>query len=239
MTLKLLPLPQNEWQMYTRICKAAFIPGILSVMYPEGYSDEAQEHALGTLLRTAERHPDRIQMMKVVDEALPDDDLYQKVVGISQWKIFPRERTEEEMKQEEEVSNREDKECGSPPGLSEAVADDFGGATSEYKKKHLGNRPHVLLHILATRPEHERRGVGAMSLAWGTQKADEMGLPMYLEGGPKGVALYKKWGFEVVDVLPWDAQKHGYHDSLKHLCMLRPARKSSWSRSHHTQTWQS
>ena len=227
MPLKLLPLPQSEGQLCTRICKEAFIPGILSVMYPNGYTDESQKHALGTMLRLAERHPDRIQMLKVVDEDLPEDDPFQKVVGISQWRIFPRERTEQEMKQEEEASDKEDKEYGSPPGMSEAVVDDFSGATSEYKEKHLGRKAHVLLYILATRPEHERRGVGAMSLNWGTKKADEMGLPVYLEGSPKGVALYKKWGFEVVDELPWDARNHGYHESLKHVCMLRPAKKNS------------
>ncbi|EME45098.1 hypothetical protein DOTSEDRAFT_70971 [Dothistroma septosporum NZE10] len=226
MPLKLLPLPQTEWQMYSRVCKAAFIPGILSVLYPEGYSDEAQKFGLDALHRTAERNPGRIQMMKVVDEDLPEDDPFQKVVGISQWKIFPRERTEEEMKEEAEEGERDDAEFGAPPGLSAAARDDFADGASVYKKKHLGRKPHVLLHILATRPEHERRGVGAMSLAWGTKKADELGLPMYLEGSPKGVGLYKKWGFEVVAKLPWDATVHGYHEPLEHVAMLRPAKKS-------------
>ena len=85
----------------------------------------------------------------------------------------------------------------------------------------------MLLHVLATRPEHERRGIGAISLKWGTEKADELGLPLYLDGSPKGVSLYRKWGFEEVDVLPFDATRHGYEEPLTHLCMLRMPKKKA------------
>ncbi|EME86566.1 uncharacterized protein MYCFIDRAFT_122232, partial [Pseudocercospora fijiensis CIRAD86] len=106
-------------------------------------------------------------------------------------------------------------------GMSEEVAESFHKVCWEYKQKHLGHEPYLFLQVLATRPDQGRKGVGALAMKWGCDKADELGLPAYLEGSPMGVGLYKKWQFDVVDELPWDARNFGYSDSLAHLCMKR------------------
>lgn len=227
MPLQLLPLPPSEYEMYFRIAYTAFVPGIMELMYPNGMSEEDRRHAADAMRRADSYHPDRMQCFKVVDTDLPDSDPFDKVVGVSHWKIFPRERSEEDMQKEKEQSDKDDEVYGDPPALNAEVIEEFGARTKEYKEKHLGRRPYVLLHVLATRPEHMRRGIGAISMKWGVEKADELGLPMYLEGSPKGVGLYRKWGFEEVDVLPWDATKYGYKEPLTHLCMLRPPKKNA------------
>lgn len=221
MPRKLLPMPPSEWHIYYEICKAAFRPGIMSVMFPHGISDQDSAISLATMKRVAERYPGRIQVYKVVDTDLPDDDPLQQVVGVSNWRIYDEERTEEDFQREKEESERDTAELGDPPGVDLAVVEDFHGVVQEYRKKHFGGKPYMLLHVLATRPDQARKGVGALSMEWGCKKADELGLPAYLEGSPQGVGLYKKWGFEVVDELPWDATKYGYPDPLKHLCMMR------------------
>lgn len=221
MPRKLLPMPPSEWHIYYEICKAAFRPGIMSVMFPHGISDQDSAISLATMKRAAERYPGRIQIYKVVDTDLPDDDPLQQVIGVSNWRIYDEERTEEDFQREKEESERDTAELGDPPGVDLAVVQDFHGVVQEYRKKHFGGKPYVLLYVLATRPDQARKGVGALSMEWGCKKADELGLPAYLEGSPQGVGLYKKWGFEVVDELPWDATKYGYPDSLKHLCMMR------------------
>lgn len=222
MPLKLLPLPRSEWDMYFRVCYTAFVPGIMDMMFPNGYSKEALQWSVDSLRRTDDNYPGRVHCIKVVDTDLPDTDSYDKIVGVSLWKIFPRERSEEEMQKEKEQSDKDDEVYGDPPGLDTVPIEDFGDVSGEYKKKHLGRKPHVLLQAIGTRPEHGRRGVGALSMKWGTEKADELGLPMYLEASMKGVGLYKRWGFETVDTLSFDARKHGYSEALTHLCMLRP-----------------
>lgn len=227
MPVQLLPMPPAEWHLYYKICNAAFQPGILSVMFPNGISQQDSEMSVASMKRLAERYPGRVQLLKVIDTDLPDDDPYEKIVGVSNWKIFAKERTEAELQREKEEDEKDEEIYGSQPGLSKTVVEDFHGATAEYRKKHLGRKPYVLLHVLATRPDQGRKGVGALSVKWGCDKADELGLPAYLEGSPKGVGLYRKWGFEVVDELPWDATKYGYKEPLKHLCMKRQPQQKS------------
>jgi GNAT superfamily N-acetyltransferase len=103
----------------------------------------------------------------------------------------------------------------------------FFGSILKARKEHLGGRAHALLHILATRPEHHRRGVGAMHLKHGLAQADELSLPAWLEGSPKGRPLYQRYGFEVVADLEFDAAAFGAKDDLQHVLMLRPAKEKS------------
>jgi hypothetical protein len=44
----------------------------------------------------------------------------------------------------------------------------------------------------------DRRGAGSMLVKWGTDQADERGIPCYLESSPEGFGLYNKHGFKEV-----------------------------------------
>lgn len=169
------------------------------------------------------RHPERFRLWKVEDTELPNNDPFGKVVGVSHWQIFPKEKTDEDIKKEEEQSEEDEKQSGTRPGLRTEVVDAFSSAGKAKKEEFIGRKPHVLLQAIATRPGHERRGVAGLSLGWGTAKADEMKVPAYLEASEKGVELYKRWGFEALEKLPFDATEYGYHDPLPHVCMRRPA----------------
>lgn len=195
---------------------------MMDLMWPSGYSNENLRYSTAAMQRADERFPERMHCFKVIDTDLPDSDPFDKVVGVSHWKIFPRERSEEEVQKEKELNDKDDELYPDPPSLNQAAVGDWGDCTKGFKDKHVGRKPYMLLHVIGTRAGHARRGVGAISMKWGTDKADELGLQLYLEGSPKGVGLYKRWGFEVVDTLPFDARKHGYPDSLTHVCMLRP-----------------
>jgi GNAT superfamily N-acetyltransferase len=221
MPLELHPLPASEFTIYYNVAASAFRPGIMSVMYPNPPTQEDTEHAVAAMIRAEKRHPGRAQIFKVVNTDLPDEKPFHRVVGVASWKVFPHERREEDLKREEEEDEKDIAEFGRPPNMNPEGIEAFGKIYAEYRKKHLGNRPYVLLHVLATRPEFVRQGVGKKALEWGIAKSEEMGVPMWLEGSPQGVGLYKKVGFEVVDTLPWDARDYGYHEALTHLCMLR------------------
>ena len=68
--------------------------------------------------------------------------------------------------------------------------------------------PHLMLDILATDPAYMRRGAGKMLMKFGTDIADELGLPCFLEGSPEGLGLYRACGFEVVDWIWLDLTKY-------------------------------
>ena len=63
--------------------------------------------------------------------------------------------------------------------------------------------------MLHTDPQYQRRGAASALLTWGTRKADELGLPAYLESSSEGHVLYGRHGFKDVDVLKVDLQPFG------------------------------
>ncbi|KAK7425541.1 hypothetical protein QQZ08_007982 [Neonectria magnoliae] len=66
-------------------------------------------------------------------------------------------------------------------------------------RRMMATRPHVYLNILFTHPDYRRKGVADLMLAWGKQKADELGVEMWLDATKYGVPVYKKHGFVVVN----------------------------------------
>ncbi|KAJ9203786.1 hypothetical protein DTO164E3_2140 [Paecilomyces variotii] len=64
------------------------------------------------------------------------------------------------------------------------------------RERLLGGKKNYYLDMLATRPEHERRGAGSMLVQWGCDIADENGVPAYIDASKAGAPLYKKFGFE-------------------------------------------
>ena len=58
--------------------------------------------------------------------------------------------------------------------------------------------------MLHTDPEYQGRGAGSALMDWGKQKADELGLPMYLESSTKGHGFYQRHDFQDVEVMDID-----------------------------------
>ncbi len=53
---------------------------------------------------------------------------------------------------------------------------------------------------MAADPAKQRLGAGSALVRWGVELADREGLPAYLEASPKGYPVYRKQGFEPIDV---------------------------------------
>ncbi|KAH9894585.1 acyl-CoA N-acyltransferase [Xylariomycetidae sp. FL2044] len=68
----------------------------------------------------------------------------------------------------------------------------------EAPRLRVGRRPQVYLFILFTHPDYRRRGVAQRLLNWGMDKADEMGVEMFLDSTPVGKPLYEANKFQVV-----------------------------------------
>ena len=220
MPLKLLPMEESDLLAFENIAWAAFKSDLMGLLYPNGFSQANIDHGVHWANVQWHRHPDKIKMLKVVDTDLPDGSPNRKIVGVSKWKFYPKGRTGAELEEEK----REKDEEPSPPGINGALAKEFFGEVARTRRENMGGRAYVLLDFLATLPQHSRRGIGAMHLKWGSEKADELGLPMYLESSPMGRPLYERLGYEVIGDLPFDAKKWGCDRDLPHVLMLRPGR---------------
>ena len=166
-------------------------------------------------------HPDKVKFVKVIDTELPDDDPNHKIVGVANWKFYQQDRSEEELQAE----RKEREERGFPPDCNRPLCEEFFGKIAEYRRKNLGDRAHLYLNMLATHPDHYRRGVGALHLRWGSEHADSLGLPCYLEASPMGKPLYVREGYEMMCDLPFDPEKWGADKEERTVCMVRPARQ--------------
>lgn len=79
------------------------------------------------------------------------------------------------------------------------------------------------LAAVGTSTKYRKMGAASLCLKWGTQLADDKGLPGYVEGTPSGIGIYRKYGFEVVDKLKLDLKPWNAED-FWNACMIRAAR---------------
>lgn len=75
-------------------------------------------------------------------------------------------------------------------------------------------------------PDHQRRGLGAKLLEWGTQQADKQEVVMALEATPAGLSLYKRFRFVEKEVIAADMKQFGWTkpydpDAAKRVWMIR------------------
>lgn len=220
MPLKLLPLEEADLPANDNIMHAAFGPDLMSCMYPNGYSDADRVVSLQNARSNWAKHHDDYRYLKVIDTDLPDDDPNGRIIGTAKWQVYSRQRSEEEMDKEEAEAGKQEP---GPTANREMLAA-FFGELMRTRRQNLAGQPHVLLSILATNPQHHRRGVGAMHMDWGMKLADELGLPAYLEASPKGKPLYERYGFKEMGKMDFDARDWGKEYDIPHYFMLRPAK---------------
>ncbi|KAF2157619.1 hypothetical protein K461DRAFT_21701 [Myriangium duriaei CBS 260.36] len=220
---------------YERIMDAAFGDSMNAMIYPNGKSaaDVAWNHDM--LLKHMTRDAHYMTYLAVFDTSAPTppEDLAHlspddreaarsegRMAGHSAWKIHPRDRTQAEL----DAIAAEASGDGYPPSGHRALLDDFYAALGDAKKRHLGTKAHVLLHMLATDPDYHRRGIGSMQIRWGIEETDRLGVVSYLEASEDGKALYERYGYHEVEKLDFDCRKHIGGEEVAHTIMIRPAK---------------
>jgi GNAT superfamily N-acetyltransferase len=147
-----------------------------------------------------------VRYAKVVEHAVsnpgePDSTNEETIIAFAKWHIYTTIPA---------VGTRQDAEDRSwPPDCNVPCVEDFWSKLQAVRHEwgpKLG--PHLMLDILATDPSHMRRGAGKMLMKFGTDMADEAGLPCFLEGSPEGLGLYRASGFEVVGWIWVDLKKY-------------------------------
>ena len=78
---------------------------------------------------------------------------------------------------------------------------------------------------VGTASKYRKQGAASLCLQWGTEIADEKGLPGYVEGTPLGISVYQKYGFEIVDRLKLELSPWREGDCWN-VCMVRPPKRA-------------
>ncbi|KAF1947123.1 acyl-CoA N-acyltransferase [Clathrospora elynae] len=111
-------------------------------------------------------------------------------------------------------------------GMNKEACILYLGGLAERKKELMGDKPHIYLHMLITDPDFQGRGAGGILLNWGTKKADELGLPMYLESSKMGHRFYQKRGFKDVETFGIDFSPFGGPIHEQPLMIREPSKAS-------------
>jgi predicted N-acetyltransferase YhbS len=83
----------------------------------------------------------------------------------------------------------------------------------------------VVLQILITDPEEQRRGAGAMLTRWGLEQGDKAQLPSFVESSMAAKALYARYGFQVVTETVFDLTQYGGEGKDISTVMIRPPQR--------------
>ncbi|MCJ1377857.1 hypothetical protein MMC17_000953 [Xylographa soralifera] len=230
MPLVLQPLVEADMERAMEIQDRAFSTELWDqIMFPNGINATVKAIMVGRARK--DFHNPNTVFMKVVDT---DHD--NEMIAFARWYIYRQERPESEWNKP-----RERRDFG--PDANNEALNEFMGILDEKRMKHMAGEPHCLLGLLDTHPDHQRRGAGGMLVQWGTDIADEAGLPCYLEATSAGHHLYDRKGFKDVVSLPsfllhiavkltnllkeiieMNMAKYGKEEVSRHICMIRPAK---------------
>ncbi|KAL1868231.1 hypothetical protein VTK73DRAFT_3793 [Phialemonium thermophilum] len=199
---------------FVEIYEAAFGPGVMDrLMYPGGMSQDAKEKFstgfAGYLLSpegasAANAKSRSFDDYLKVAELLPDDNGNggKKVVAFAKWHIRREPQPEEVWNVQREATAESLGEGANPE-----VHNQFIGGITRKRIEWTKGDPYVVLGLLATHPNYGRLGAATSLIRWGVEIMDREGLPGWLESSAAGWKIYKKFGFEDVDVLDLDISK--------------------------------
>ncbi|KAK0364980.1 hypothetical protein LTR91_018117 [Friedmanniomyces endolithicus] len=207
--LKIEPLQLSELDDFIRIYWSAFAPPeadmILPMLYPLGLTPDLMTELRTRLLRETKGG-------KLGDTCFAAKDSETgEIIAVSKWAVDLHPATTR-AEAEAELEEVREARFGGPTveGVNRGLGEAFLTALVFTEWEVMQGRPYVSLRNLATHPDHQRKGAGALLLRDGLARfADRLGLPVYLDAGAYGRPLYEKYGFEVVRDFPFDGRKYG------------------------------
>lgn len=206
MPLQILPLTEADAKDWASLYYPAFSPMPLGVLWRREPSEESISGFADVLAQGIKKQGSHT--FKCVDT-----DLDNKLIAVARWSIYEKPRSIEEV----------EKTFVLQPTFPEDNAEarlDFMQGIWKSRREVIGGQPHVILESLICHPDHHRRGAGRKLVQWGLDKADELGVPAYLEGSSAGVRLYKSVGYEPQRDLVFDATKYGGKTPDVHLVSI-------------------
>ncbi|KAH7386770.1 acyl-CoA N-acyltransferase [Phaeosphaeria sp. MPI-PUGE-AT-0046c] len=188
------------------IGNAAYADNPLSpILFPGPFSEEYQSKRAPEMVELRKNDP-TCHFIQAYDEET------KQMVAFAKWHIYSTSEAAQ-------TARRPSRTFGA--GTNPEACEAFFGSLAVRKKEHVGQSPHLYLHMLHTDPAFQGRGAGGMLIKWGTRKADELGLRTYLEASPKGHPVYERHGFRDVEVFDFDLAPFGGPGIYKEPLMIR------------------
>lgn len=119
------------------------------------------------------------QIVVVVNQESPQDA--EEVIAFAKW-VFPG------------APIQDPPPADAWPGKGH-LAVDFFGTMAKAHMRFMGERRHWYLECLATHQDWMGKGAAGRLMRWGMERADEDGLPVFLEATAAGKRVYEKYGF--------------------------------------------
>ncbi|PNS20578.1 hypothetical protein CAC42_305 [Sphaceloma murrayae] len=190
--------------------------GFLNVFYPKGVTPEIAAWNRETHVKAIESGDTFYFIVR--DVSSPS----KPAIGAARWQLVTKAKSAVEMETDEAQASKDRAADRPVDNVRYDRFEEFRVAQYKSKKEHLAGRPYLYLKSIATHPDHQRKGAGKVMMRWGLRKADDLGVPAYLEASEAGRRLYEQSGFEAKGYLDWDAKKFdGINDSFLNLAMLR------------------
>ncbi|CAI6093881.1 unnamed protein product [Clonostachys chloroleuca] len=126
---------------------------------------------------------DRSHWMKVIEVKTG------RIVGGSSWRIYHTNP----------YNDTNDLEVTWFPDDSSRKFADMALTCQAMPKYRAAQKAHIHLLNIFTHPHYRRQGVAQQNLQWGIDKADELGLEIFLEATPSGKLFYEANGFIVIE----------------------------------------
>ncbi|KAF2868459.1 acyl-CoA N-acyltransferase [Massariosphaeria phaeospora] len=152
------------------------------VLFPGPFPPDSGEKRVNGLIEIRQNDP-TVRYMQAVDKQSAD------ILAFSKWHFY----------ETPEAAAAAERPVNVGAGTNKAACEAFFDGMAKRKKEIMGDRPHIYLHMLHTDPKFQGRGAGGILLNWGTQEADKIGLPIYLESSPEAHRFYQKHGFEDIE----------------------------------------
>jgi predicted N-acetyltransferase YhbS len=87
----------------------------------------------------------------------------------------------------------------------------FFQANYDVSRSIVGREPHWFLSMMVVRHDFKRKGIGAMLMRFGVERADEEQWMAYVNGSADGKGLYERFGFRTVQVSEFDGVAKTWH----------------------------
>lgn len=227
MPLTLLPLTPSDTLSWTRIRNLAYQGPTFDLLHTTRPLPESTIRGVSRMNEREFRNPN-FWPWKVVDTDLPpseDDpaDNGGRTVAIA---LYVLQGSAVEVATKTEGGGKEEEEeTFTPPELRLDALGALLGPIIEATKETMGGvEKYLFLRVLATHPEHRKRGAARMLLDVGLKRADEEGLVMALTATEAARGIYERRGFELVKECLFDRKEWGGEGVDWHGCMVRGSR---------------
>ncbi|KAK5083715.1 hypothetical protein LTR05_006219 [Lithohypha guttulata] len=194
MPLKVLPCTTLDYPRSVEVERRAWAQGpFTKILFPGPFPEDMAELRAQEIAKQVEEDP-TTRWLKVVDTDLFDPD---KGIAFAKWHVYA----------DQPANTGRSRSFGEGCNI-EACEFVFGGV-SKSRDSIIGGKNFVYLAILATDPDHQRRGAAGLLVKWGVEEAKRYNLPLYVESSEAGHELYKKYGFKDFELYEIDMSKWG------------------------------